>query len=134
MRPSFFLYFREFRKTRSHGPGSQSAPRLYNRYNLCQCARPAHVGKCWPGPEFKFSKTVEVGWLHLDLQLCEREIATDEILEEEKYIERSNIKSASVSAPTGSVPRKMAKGRQRVSAHCWNRTQVARLSATHLNH
>ena len=64
MRPSFFLYFREIRKKRSHWPGGQSAPRLYNCYNLCPCARPAHVGdsECWPGPEFKFSKTVEVGW------------------------------------------------------------------------
>ena len=61
-RPSFFLYFREVRNKRSHWPGGQSAPRLYNRYNLCPCARPAHVGECGPGPEFKFSKTVEVGW------------------------------------------------------------------------
>ena len=50
MRPSFFLYFREIRKKRSHWPGGQSAPRLYNSYNLCPCARPAHVGECWPGP------------------------------------------------------------------------------------
>ena len=57
-----FLYFREIRKKRSYRPGGQSAPRLYNRYNHCPCARPAHVGECWPGPEFKFSKTVQVGW------------------------------------------------------------------------
>ena len=62
MRPSFFPYFRETRKKRSHWPGGQSAQRLYNSYNLCPCARPAHVGECWPGPEFKFSKTVEVRW------------------------------------------------------------------------
>ena len=29
---------------------------------ICPCARPAHVSKGGPGPEFKFSKTVEVGW------------------------------------------------------------------------
>ena len=62
MRPSFFLYFRKIRNKRSHWPGGQLAPRLYNCYNLCPCARPAHVGECWPGPEFKFSKTVEVRW------------------------------------------------------------------------
>ena len=54
MRPSILLvmYFQvwEIRKKRSHWPGSQPAPRLYNRYNLCPCARPAHVGECWPGP------------------------------------------------------------------------------------
>ena len=64
-RPSFFLYFREIRNKRSHWPqwpGGQSAPRLYNCYNLCPCARPAHVDECWPWPKFKFSKTVEVGW------------------------------------------------------------------------
>ena len=44
-------------------------------------------GQCWPGPKFKFSKTVEVGSLTrmivLRLQLCQREIATDEIQEKE---------------------------------------------------
>ena len=38
-------------------------------------------------------------------------------------------KSAHVSALTGSVPRKMAKGRQCASAPCQNRTRVARLTA-----
>ena len=28
-------------------------------------------GECWPWPEFKFSKTVEVGWWCKDLQLCQ---------------------------------------------------------------
>ena len=53
------------------------------------------------------------------------------------YRERSNIKSVRVSALTGSVPRKMAERRQKVSAPCGNRTKVARqwprLSATHIN-
>ena len=49
MRLSFFLYFRETMKKRSHLPGGQSTPRLYNRYNLCPCARPAHVGRLWAG-------------------------------------------------------------------------------------
>ena len=46
MRPSFFqvLYFQEIRNKRSHWPGCQSAPRLYNHSNLCPCARPAHLG------------------------------------------------------------------------------------------
>ena len=39
------------------------------------------MGKCWPGPEFKFSKTVEVRWLHKDLQLCQREITTESVTE-----------------------------------------------------
>ena len=34
---SFFLYFREIRNKWSHWPGGQSAPRLYNRYNLHMC-------------------------------------------------------------------------------------------------
>ena len=51
-RAVFFLIFREIRKKRSHWLGGQSAPRLYNRYNLCPCAKPAHVGawECRPGP------------------------------------------------------------------------------------
>ena len=50
------------------------------------------------------------------------------------YKECGNIKSWSVSALTGSVPCKMAKGLQRVSAPNGIRTTVARLSATRLNH
>ena len=89
MRPSFFLHFQEIRKKWSHWPGGQSAPRFYNYYNLCPCARPSHVGECcqWPGPKFKFSKTVEVGKSCSDLQLCQREIATDEI--QEKKLSRA---------------------------------------------
>ena len=54
------LYFQEIRKKWIHWPGGQSAQRFYNCYHLCPCARPAHVGKCWPWPQIKFSKTVEV--------------------------------------------------------------------------
>ena len=50
-----------------------------------------------------------------------------------KYRERSNKKSACVSAPTGLVPRKMAEAWQSVSALFRNQTHDARLSATHLN-
>ena len=55
-------------------------------------------------------------------------MATDE------NTERSNIKSTRVSALTGSVPRKMAEALQSVSALIMNQIQVARLSATSLNH
>ena len=48
----------------------------------------------------------------------------------EHYKERSNIKSASVSALTGSVPRKMAEEQQRFSAPRGNRTRAARLWLT----
>ena len=47
-RPVPFLYFREIRKIRSHWPGGQSDLRLYNSYNLCPLARPAHVGEYGP--------------------------------------------------------------------------------------
>ena len=30
---------------------------------MCQAHTCATVAKCWPRPKFKFSKTVEVGWL-----------------------------------------------------------------------
>ena len=61
-RPSCFLYFREIRNKQRHWPGGQSALRLYNSYDLCPSARPAHVGECGPGPAFKISKTVEVAF------------------------------------------------------------------------
>ena len=47
-------------------------------------------------------------------------IATDEIQEKKNYRESSNIKSAHVSALTGSVPREMAEARQRVSPQIRN--------------
>ena len=50
------------------------------------------------------------------------------------YRERSNIKSARVSARTGSVPRKMAVTWQKKLAPCWNRTHATKLSTTSLNH
>ena len=84
-----------------------------------------------PGPDSKCSKTLEVGCSSSELK---PEIATDEIQKEENYVERSNIQSARVSALTGSVHRKMAEGRQRVSAPSGNGTRAARLPATHLNH
>ena len=66
--------------------------------------------------------------------VCQREIFTDKIQEDKNHRERDNVKSARVSALTGSVPRKMAEALQRVSALFRNRTHVARLSATSLNH
>ena len=93
MRPSFFLHFQEIRKKWSHWPGGQSTPRRYNYYNLCPCARPSHVGECWPGQEFKFSKTVEVGNLCSDLQLCH----TTDFFPRKKIIKSAAIWRARVS-------------------------------------
>ena len=57
------------------------------------------MGECWPGPEFKFSKTVEVRWSCYDLHLCQRKIATDEIQEKKSLHsrERSNINIAALN-------------------------------------
>ena len=51
------------------------------------------------------------------------------------YQERSNIKSASVSALTGrgSIPHKMAEAWQGVSALIRNGSKVTKVTATHLN-
>ena len=48
------------------------------------------MGECGPRPKLKFSKTVQVGWSCYDLQLCQLEIATDEI-QEKKKIESTAI-------------------------------------------
>ena len=56
-RPFFSLYFREIRNKRSHRPGGRSAPRLNNIYNLCPCARPAHVGECRPGQKTVYNSS-----------------------------------------------------------------------------
>ena len=77
----------------------------------------------WPDP--KCTKTVE------ELNPCQCEVATDEI-QKTKY--RAAINNARVSAPTGSVPRKMAEGQHRVEAPCRNLTHIAQLTASRLNH
>ena len=41
--------FREIRNKWSHWLGSQSAPRLFDCYNLCQCAIPAYQASAGPG-------------------------------------------------------------------------------------
>ena len=103
-RPSFFLYFREIRNKQSHWPGGQSAPKLYNLYNLCPCARPAHVGKCWPGS------------------------SSPKLWKSDGSVKIYN--SVSVRYPLTKSKKKM----QRVSAPCWNQTQVTWIPATHLSH
>ena len=64
----------------------------------------------------------------------QREITTDEIQESKIYGECSNLKSTCVCALTGSVPRKMAKGQQRVSASTGNPTRAGQGNSTHLDH
>ena len=71
------------------------------------------------------SRMVMLRFTTLSLEHCQREIATDEIQEKRNYREHSNIKSAHVSALTGSVPRKMAEAWQRISALIRNRTHIA---------
>ena len=65
MRPSFFLYFEKSGINEANDLAVsqlRAGPRLYSSYKLYPCARPAHVGYCGPGAEFKFSKIVEVRW------------------------------------------------------------------------
>ena len=132
--PLFFKYFRQFKDKRRPGTFAILAPRL------CNCLNHAHVPgqHMWqspgPGPCSKCSKTVEVGCSYSELKPCQREIATDEIQERKNYRERSNIKSARVSALTGSVPRKMATSRQKDSVPFENRTHISRLSTTSVTH
>ena len=124
--PSFFKYFRQLEEKQRPGTFAFLAPRLYNCYNHTHVPDP---NMCpGPGPGVKCSKTVEVRCSYSELKPCQREIATDEIQERKNYRERSNIKSARVSALTGSVPRKMAAERQKDSAPCGNLTLVTRLS------
>ena len=108
--------FSRIRKTRSHWPGGQSALRFYNCYNLypSYCARQALVGECWPGPEFKFSKTVEVGWSCQNLQLCQRTISTAKIQEKKNWLRAQQYKNRAYwlaqchALPP--LPRTMARG------------------------
>ena len=134
--PLFFKYFRPFKEKRRPGTFAIFAPRLYNRYNHAHVPGPPMWASAGPGPGSKCSKTVEVvcSYSELKPRPCQREIATDEIQEKKNYRERSNIKSARVSALTGSVPRKMAAARAEGSAPCRTRTCVSGLSTTSLNH
>ena len=103
------------------------------------CARPTHVGdsgaSVGPGLSSSSPRQWESdGRVKIYNSVSARSPLTKS--KKEKIRERSNIKSARVSALTGSVPRKMAEALQRVLALCTvcrNRTHVARLFATSLN-
>ena len=140
-RPSFFLYFWEIKKKRSHWPGGQSdpsqIPRLYNCYNLCPCARRAHVGKCGPRVRVQVLQYSGSGTSGMVVLRFTTLFARDRHWRnprKKNNRERSNKKSAGVSALAGLVPRKMAEARQSVSTLIRNRTHIAQLSATYLNH
>ena len=129
--PLFFKYFRHFKEKLRPGTFAILALRLYNRYDHAHVPGLHMWASAGPRPCSKCSKTVEVvcSYSELKPRPCQREIATDEIQEKKNYREHSNIKSAHVSALTGSVPRKMAAARQKDSAPNGNR----RLSALSLN-
>ena len=134
MWPLFFKYFRQFKEKLRPGTFAILAPRLYNRCNHAHVPGQHMWQSPGPGPASKCSKRVEVGCSYSELISCQREIATDEIQARKNYRERSNIRSARVSALTGSVPRKMAAAKQKDSAPNGNRTHVSRLYTTSLNH
>ena len=112
MRPSFFLYFREIRNKRSHRPGRGSTLTIA----IISAHMPGlHIwASAGPGPSSSSPKQWESDGCVKIYNSCQREISTDEIQEEKNYREHSNIKSARVSALTGSVPRKMAKVLQEI--------------------
>ena len=134
--PLFFKYFRHFKEKLRPGTFAILALRLYNRYDHAHVPGLHMWASAGPRPCSKCSKTVEVvcSYSELKPRPCQREIATDEIQEKKNYREHSNIKSAHVSALTGSVPRKMAAARQKDSAPCRTLTHISRLSTTSLNH
>ena len=86
-----------------------------------------------PGPSSKSPKQRKsdgrVSKIYNSVTDCQREIATDEIQGKKNYRERSNMmmKSARVSALTGSVPRNMAEAWQRNSAFIRYRTHASTL-------
>ena len=78
------------------------APRLYNSYNHARVPCQHMWQSPGPGPCSKCSKTVEVRCSYSESKSCQREIASDKIQGKQNYRERSNRKSASVSALTAS--------------------------------
>ena len=127
--PSFFKYFRQFRVKKKRRPSTfvAFALRFYNSYNHAHAPGP-HI---WPslGPwlDSKCSKTVEVGCSCSKLKPCQGRSPMTKSKKKKNDRECSNIKSTRVSALTGSVPCKMAKGcmgRQRLSVmDGWSVTQ-----------
>ena len=61
----FFYYLEKFKENQWQAFSDTFAPRLYDSYNHCPCAKPAHVPAAWPSPgpwpDSKCPKTVEVG-------------------------------------------------------------------------
>ena len=109
MRPSCFLYFREIWNKQSHMPGSHSAQRHYNSYNLCPCARPAVAQHMWASAGQGQSSSFPKQWKSDSCVQIYNSVSARMPLtksKKKKCREHSNIKSARVTALTGSVPRK----------------------------
>ena len=128
-RPSFLLYFPEIGKKRKH----QATDLTVNQFQGSTIATiSAHVPgqHLWASAGQVPSSSSPKQWkLDGHVKIYNSVSARSPLTKS-----NSNIKSAHVSALTGSVPRKMAKGLQRVLASCKNQIQVARHSAAHLNH
>ena len=92
-RPSFFLYFREIRKKGSHWPGGQSAPRLYNRCNLCPCAGP-HMWASAAVARVQVLQNSGSWMVVLRFTTLSARDSQWRNLRKKNYRERSNIKSA----------------------------------------
>ena len=131
IRPSLFPYFREIRKKRSHWPGGQSAPRPYNSSTLPMC-QASTCGRVLARAQVQVLQNS--GSLMVVSRFTTwsvRDCHWRNPKKKKNYRERSNIKSASVSGLTGSVPRKMADVQQKDSALTRNWTQVNWLTATY---
>ena len=125
----------QFKEKQWPGTSAILALRFYNRCNHARLQGPHMWLSPGPGPDSKCSKTVEAGCSCYELKpsACHCEIVTDKIQEEENYREHSNITSA-CQCTDGLSATQSGLAAAEVSTLCRNRTQVARLYATHLNH
>ena len=131
-----FAVFSRNQEKRSHWPGSQSPPRQRLRgstiaMSLPKCrARTCGLVQALTRIQLlQNSGCLMVVFRSTTLSAWDRHWRNPR---EKNYRKGSNLKSARVSALTGSVPRKMAKARQRVPVLVRNRTHVARFSTPDL--
>ena len=122
----FSSIFDNSRKNTSYWPGLSvtCAPRLCDSYNHAHAPCP-HM---WPsprsGPDSKCFKTVAVGCSCQESIPCQSETATDEIQENKNNRECSNIKARVSVHWRAQYHAKMAEGRQRTPAPCWQAAAI----------
>ena len=118
-----FQYFRQFQEKRWPSLLRWNAPTLFNYYNHCQCAWPAHMAESWPRAWLPVLQSTGGRMLMLTIKPLLARDRHRRNLRERKFVESAAIKAR------GSVHRR-AQGHSKWPSSCWEFHHLARIGPT----